>query len=42
MHSLKEEGMSILIVNKTIKELLTLADNYFILERGETVWSGTA
>lgn len=40
MRSLKEEGMSILIVDKTLKELLTLADNCFILERGETVWSG--
>lgn len=40
IHSLKKEGMSILIVDKTLKELLTLADNCFILERGETVWFG--
>lgn len=40
IHALKKEGMSILIVDKTLKELLALADNCFILERGETVWSG--
>lgn len=40
IHALKKEGMSILIVDKTLKELLQLADNCFILERGETVWSG--
>ena len=40
IHKLKDEGISILIVDKTLKELLALSDNCFILERGETVWSG--
>jgi len=42
LHALKQDGMSILIVDKVLKELMTLADNCFILERGKTVWSGEA
>ena len=41
IHKLKAEGMSILIVDKVLKELMALADTCFVLERGETVWSGT-
>ncbi|SDR03021.1 ABC transporter ATP-binding protein [Pseudovibrio sp. Tun.PSC04-5.I4] len=37
---LKKEGLSILIVDKTLKELLPLADQAVILEKGETVWAG--
>lgn len=37
---LKAEGMSILLVDKTIRELLAVADNCFILEKGVTIWSG--
>jgi len=37
---LKAEGEAILIVDKTLKELLPLADNCVILERGTTVWAG--
>ena len=40
IHKLKAEGISILIVDKTLKELLALSDNCFILERGETIWNG--
>jgi branched-chain amino acid transport system ATP-binding protein len=40
VHKLKSEGMSILIVDKTLKELLAVADNCFVLERGQTVWAG--
>jgi len=38
---LKESGQSILIVDKTLKELLPIADRCIILERGKTVFSGT-
>ena len=38
--SLKATGQSILIVDKTLSELLPLADHCFILEKGTTVWSG--
>jgi branched-chain amino acid transport system ATP-binding protein len=37
---LKAEGEAILIVDKTLKELLPLADSCVILERGATVWAG--
>ena len=37
---LKDKSASILIVDKSLKQLLDLADNFFILEKGRTVWSG--
>ncbi len=37
---LKQEGQSILIVDKTLSELLPAADRCFVLEKGATVWSG--
>ncbi len=41
IHQLRDEGQSILIVDKTLKELLPVCDNCFILEKGETVWTGS-
>lgn len=41
IHQLREEGQSILIVDKTLKELLPVCDNCFILEKGQSVWAGT-
>jgi branched-chain amino acid transport system ATP-binding protein len=40
VRSLKEAGQSILIVDKTLSELLPLADRCVVLERGRTVWTG--
>lgn len=37
---LKLEGLSILIVDKTLSELLPVADRCVVLEKGRTVWSG--
>ena len=37
---LKAGGQSILIVDKTLAELLPLADRCVILERGKTAWTG--
>ncbi|MFY0991061.1 ABC transporter ATP-binding protein [Halomonas sp. C05BenzN] len=37
---LKEQGQSILIVDKSLSELLPVADRCTILEKGRTVWSG--
>lgn len=34
------EGLSILVVDKSLKELSTVADHAVVLARGETVWSG--
>ncbi|MGJ8529427.1 ABC transporter ATP-binding protein [Maritalea sp.] len=38
---LKAAGQSILIVDKTLSELLPLVDKCVILERGRTAWTGT-
>lgn len=38
---LKDEGLSILLVDKTLRELLPMADRCTILEKGRTVWNGT-
>jgi len=40
IRALKAEGQSILIVDKTLAELLPAADRCFVLEKGRTVWSG--
>jgi branched-chain amino acid transport system ATP-binding protein len=39
--ALKRDGLSILIVDKTLRELLPLADRCVILERGRSAWTGT-
>ena len=36
-----ETGMSILVVDKTLKELAQVADQAVILNKGESVWSGS-
>jgi len=36
-----EAGLSILVIDKSIKELRTVCDRAAILERGRTVWSGS-
>jgi branched-chain amino acid transport system ATP-binding protein len=40
IHRLKAEGWSILVVDKTMSELLTVADHCVVLEKGRTVWTG--
>ena len=37
---LKAEGLSILVVDKSLKELASVADRAVVLERGATVWTG--
>ena len=39
---LKEQKMSILIVDKNLEELLPVADCHFVLEKGRVVWSGNS
>ncbi|GLQ04844.1 ABC transporter ATP-binding protein [Sneathiella chinensis] len=41
VRDLKRTGQSILIVDKTLSELLPVADRCVILEKGTTVWTGT-
>ncbi|MFD1226502.1 ABC transporter ATP-binding protein [Pseudochrobactrum kiredjianiae] len=40
VRELKRRGQSILVVDKTLSELLPVADRCVILERGRTVWQG--
>jgi branched-chain amino acid transport system ATP-binding protein len=40
IRTLKAEGMSILIVDKSLAELRAIADRAVILERGRAVWTG--
>jgi branched-chain amino acid transport system ATP-binding protein len=41
IRKLKSSGQSILIVDKTLAELLPVADRCFVLEKGMTVFEGT-
>lgn len=37
---LKQDQLSILLIDKTLDSLLKIADHHFILEKGRVVWSG--
>jgi branched-chain amino acid transport system ATP-binding protein len=39
---IRERGMSILVVDKNLKDLLRIADRHYIIERGKVVWSDTS
>ncbi len=40
LRALKAEGQAILVVDKTLAELLPFADRCVILEKGVSVWTG--
>jgi branched-chain amino acid transport system ATP-binding protein len=40
--NLKEEGQSILLIDKNVQALIRLADRHYIIEKGRTVWSGSS
>ena len=42
IHTLKGEGLALLIVDKNLESLLTLADHHVVLEKGHVVWRGTS
>ena len=39
---LKEDGLSILLIDKNLDELARISDRYFVIEKGEMVWKGSA
>jgi branched-chain amino acid transport system ATP-binding protein len=39
---LKQGGLSILLVDKNLNELAQVSDHYFVIEKGEVVWRGSA
>ncbi|MFD1797399.1 ABC transporter ATP-binding protein [Paracoccus aurantiacus] len=40
IRELKAQGLSILLVDKSLREIASVADHAVILERGESVWQG--
>lgn len=38
---LKSKGLAILVVDKNIQALCTIAQRHYIMEKGQVVWSGT-
>jgi len=40
--ALKRDGLSILIIDKTVDALMQLCDRHLILEKGRVVWQGTS
>ncbi len=39
---IRNEGMSILVVDKNLSDLLRIADRNFIIERGKIIWDGSS
>lgn len=42
LQSIRELGLSILIVDKNIEDLLQIADRHYIVQKGKMVWTGTS
>jgi branched-chain amino acid transport system ATP-binding protein len=42
LNTLKNEGLSILLTDKNVKQLLALCDHHVILQKGQVVWTGTS
>jgi branched-chain amino acid transport system ATP-binding protein len=40
--TLKERGLSILVIDKNVDALLAIADRHYLMEKGQVVWSGTS
>jgi branched-chain amino acid transport system ATP-binding protein len=40
--SLKESGLSVLVIDKNVGALLRVADRHFLIERGRVVWKGSS
>jgi len=41
LRRLKEEGQTILVIDKNLKEMATLVDRHHVLEKGRVVWHGS-
>ena len=42
LKQLKHEGLSILVIDKNVSDIARIADQHFIVEKGQTVWSGSS
>ena len=39
---IRDKGLSILVVDKNVADLIKLADRHVIIEKGKVVWTGTS
>ena len=42
LNQLKEEGISILVVDKNVNDLARIADMHYVIEKGRIIWEGTS
>ncbi len=42
LRAIKDLGLSILVVDKNVSDLIKLADRHFVIEKGQVVWSGSS
>jgi branched-chain amino acid transport system ATP-binding protein len=42
LNQLKNEGLSILVVDKNINDLARIADMHYVIEKGQIVWQGNS
>ena len=42
LNKLKKEGISMLVVDKNIKDLARVADMHYVIEKGQIVWQGNS
>jgi branched-chain amino acid transport system ATP-binding protein len=42
LRRIKNDGLSILVVDKNIADLVKLADRHYVIEKGQVMWSGTS
>jgi branched-chain amino acid transport system ATP-binding protein len=42
LQTLKQSGLSVLVIDKNLVPLMRLADTHFILEKGKTIWHGSS
>jgi branched-chain amino acid transport system ATP-binding protein len=42
LQRLKQDGQSILVIDKNVEALTRIADRHYLIERGRVVWSGTS
>ena len=42
LNQLKNEGISILVVDKNINDLARIADMHYVIEKGKIVWKGNS
>ena len=42
LQRIRDDGLSILVVDKNVADLVKLADRHYVLEKGRVVWTGSS